>query len=144
MFEVFSEKDIQEVRDANRLIVSHDNEPYCVDDDVLKEIFYHVNSFSDVLSQRDKIVKKSTHVVAEISYNQPFCEGNRRTSFYVLKSFLGRNGFTIRFYSIKEKEEFADLLRRTAKEKFEGDPTIYSKVERYLERKIEPVKFDYL
>ena len=144
MFEIFSERDIQEVRDANKLIVSHDDEPYCVDEDVLRKIFRRVNSFNGIRSQRKRIVKKSTHIVAGISYNQPFCEGNRRTSFYVLKSFLGRNGFTIRFYSTKEKKEFADLLRRTAEEKFEDDPTIYSEIEQYLAQKIESVRFDYL
>ena len=52
--------------------------------------------------------------------------------------------FILRFYNSKQEDEFTDLLRRTAEEKFEDDPTIYSEVEQYLAQKIEPVKFDYL
>ena len=144
MFEIFSENDIQEVIDANKLIVSYDNEPHGVSLDVLDDIFKLVNSFNDVKPGRDRIVKKATHILAGISYNQPFKEGNRRTSYYVLKSFLGRNLFILRFYNSKQEDEFTDLLRRTAEEKFEDDPTIYSEVEQYLAQKIKPVKFDYL
>jgi hypothetical protein len=36
------------------------------------------------------------------------------------------------------------MLKRTAEEKFEDDPTIYSEVEEYLTRKVEDIKFDYL
>lgn len=144
MFEIFSESDIQEVIDMNKLIVSYDNEPHGVNYDELNEIFAQVNAFNDIANRRERIIKKTTYILAGISYRQPFIEGNRRTSFYLTKNFLGRNGFTIRFYNSQEQDEFADLLQRTAEVKFEDDPTIYSEVEEYLRRKIEDVKFDYL
>ncbi|MDH3204363.1 MAG: Fic family protein [Nitrosopumilus sp.] len=144
MFENFSPEDIQEVVEVNKLIVSHDDEPHEVSMKMLNEIFYYVNSFNDLSDQRERIIKKATYILAGISYNQPFMEGNRRTSYYLLKSFLGRNGFTLRFYNAMEKNLFSDLLRRTAEEKFEDDPSIYTEVEQYLNQKVEDVKFDYL
>lgn len=144
MFENFSEKDIEEVIDVNRLIVSHDNEPHGVNTNTLYEIFHFVNSFNDISDRRERIIKKSTYILAGISYEQPFIEGNRRTAFYILKSFLGRNGFTLRFYNSEEEDTFADILRRTAEVKFEKDTTIYTEVEQYLTLKVEDVKFDYL
>ncbi|MDH3779808.1 MAG: Fic family protein [Nitrosopumilus sp.] len=144
MFENYSSADIQEVIEVNKLVVSHDNEPQGVSMDTLNEIFYYVNSFNDIPDRRARIIKKATYILAGISYNQPFVEGNRRTSYYILKSFLGRNGFTLRFYNDMDKNLFADLLRRTAEEKFEDDPSIYTEVEHYLNQKVENVKFDYL
>lgn len=144
MFEYYSESDILEVVDVNKLIVSYDNEPHKAEMDVLNDIFSQVNSFNDIPDRRDRIIKKASFILAGISYEQPFAEGNRRTSYYVLKSFLGRNGFTLRPYSECDKETLADLLQRTAEEKFEDDPTIYTEIEQYLMLKVENVKFDYL
>ncbi|WP_420545846.1 Fic family protein [Nitrosopumilus sp.] len=112
--------------------------------ETLNAIFDKVNSFNDISDRRTRIIKKATHILAGISYNQPFIEGNRRTSHYLVKNFLGRNLYQLRFYNAKEEDQFADMLRRTAEEKFEDDPTIYSEVEEYLTRKVEDIKFDYL
>ena len=144
MLENFSEEDIQEVIEVNKLIVSHDNEPHGVTMDILNGIFNRVNSFNDIANRRERIIKKSTYILAGISYQQPFTEGNRRTSYYLLKSFLGRNGYILRPYNPEEKDTLADLLKRTAEQKFENDPTIYTEVEQYLTRKVEDAKFDYL
>ena len=144
MFEKFSDDDIQEVIEMNKLIVSYDSEPHGVNREELDEIFAKVNSFNDISDRRERIIKKTTYILAGISYMQPFHEGNRRTSFYLTKNFLGRNGFALRFYDSKQEDEFAELLARTAEQKFEDDQTIYSEVERYLMRKVENAKFDYL
>ena len=144
MFEIFGEKDIEEIIEVNKLICSYDDEPVGVNMETLNTIFDKVNSFSDISDRRTRIIKKATHILAGISYNQPFIEGNRRTSHYLVKNFLGRNLYQLRFYNAKEEDQFADMLRRTAEEKFEDDPTIYSEVEEYLTRKVEDIKFDYL
>ncbi len=144
MFENYSDLDLLEVIDVNKLIVSYENEPHKVELDVLKNIFSQVNSFNDISDRRTRIIKKASFILAGISYEQPFAEGNRRTSYYILKSFLGRNGFTLRPYSDYDKETLADLLHRTTENKFEYDPTIYTEVEQYLSIKVENVKFDYL
>ena len=144
MFEIFGQKDIEEIIEVNKLICSYDNEPFGVNMETLNSIFDKVNSFNDISDRRTRIIKKATYILAGISYNQPFIEGNRRTSHYLVKSFLGRNLYQLRFYNTKEEDQFADMLKRTAEEKFEDDPTIYSEVEEYLTRKVEDIKFDYL
>ena len=58
MFEIFSESDIQEVIDMNKLIVSYDNEPHGVNYDELNEIFAQVNAFNDIANRRERIIKK--------------------------------------------------------------------------------------
>lgn len=144
MFEVFEQKDIEEVIEVNKLICSYHNEPVGVDMEILNSIFEKVNAYNEISDRRMRIIKKATHILAGISYNQPFIEGNRRTSHYLVKNFLGRNLLQLRFYNSKEEDQFADILKRTAEEKFEDDPTIYSEVEKYLTCKVEDIKFDYL
>ena len=144
MFEIYEQKDIEEVIEVNKLICSYDNEPHGVNMETLNSIFDKVNSFNDISDRRTRIIKKATHVLAGISYNQPFTEGNRRTSHYLVKNFLGRNLYQLRFYNYKEEDHFADMLKRTAEEKFEGDATIYSEIEKYLTYKVEDITFDYL
>lgn len=144
MFEVFEQRDIEEIIEVNKLICSYDNNPIGVDREILDTIFDKVNSFNDIKNKRERIIRKTTYFVAGISHNQPFLDGNRRTSFYLLKNFLGRNGYTIRFYNEEEEDILADILQRTAEVKFEDDPTIYSEIEEYLTQKVEDMKFDYL
>jgi len=144
MFEKFEQSDIEEIIEVNKLICSYDNDPIGVIRETLYAIFDKANSFNDIKNRRERIIKKTTYIVAGIAYNQPFQDGNRRTSFYIMKNFLGRNGFTVRFYNREEKEKLADILQRTAEVKFEDDPTIYSEVEEYLTQKVEDMKFDYL
>ncbi len=144
MFEIFEQSDIEEIIEVNKLICSYDNDPIGVNRETLDAIFDKVNSFRGTGNRRERIIKKTTYIVAGISYNQPFLDGNRRTSFYLLKNFLGRNGFTITLYNEEEEDVLADILQRTAEVKFEDDPTIYSEVEEYLTQKVEDMKFDYL
>ena len=128
----------------NKHIVSYENEPHGVDVDILHEIFESVNLI-DEQDTKKRIIRKAAWFVAGITYEQPFKEGNRRTSYYLLKNFLGRNGYTIRFYDESEEDEFAELLENTtALHKQENDPRIYSDVEDYLTQKVENMKFDYL
>ncbi|MCA9828292.1 MAG: Fic family protein [Nitrosopumilus sp.] len=144
MFEIFEQRDIEEIIEVNKLISSYNNEPHEVKREILDAIFHKVNSFNDINNTRERIIKKSTYILAGISYLQPFKNCNRRTSYYLLKNFLGRNGFTLRLYNKKEKAKLADILQRTAEVKFEDDPTIYSEIEEYLTQKVEDWKFDYL
>ena len=144
MFENFEPRDIEEIIEMDKLICSYDNDPFGVDREILDAVFDKVNSFSDIENKRERIIKKTAYFVAGISYNQPFRDGNRRTSFYLMKNFLGRNGFTLRLYNKEEEDVLADILQRTAEVKFEDDKTIYSEVEEYLTQKVEDMKFDYL
>ena len=130
MFENFEQRDIEEIIEVNKLICSYDNDPIGVVRETLDGIFDKVNLFDDIENRRERIIKKTTFIVAGISHDQPFLDGNRRTSFYIMKNFLGRNGFTIRLYSKKEEDILANILQRTAEVKFEDDPTIYSEVSR--------------
>jgi len=100
LFEIFGQKDIEEVIEVNKLICSYHNEPVGVDMEILNSIFDKVNSYNEISDRRARIIKKATHILAGISYNQPFIEGNRRTSHYLVKNFLGR-------YLTEQEYEFA-------------------------------------
>lgn len=111
MFEIFGQKDIEEVIEVNKLICSYDNEPVGVNMEILNSIFDKSNSFNDMPDRKTRIIKKATHIIVGISYNQPFVEGNRRTSHYLVKNFLRRNLFQLRFYNAKEEDQFANVLK---------------------------------
>jgi hypothetical protein len=67
LFEIFGQKDIEEVIEVNKLICSYDNEPVGVNMETLNSIFDKVNSFNDISDRRIRIIKKATYILAGIS-----------------------------------------------------------------------------
>ncbi len=135
MSESFSNDEIEEIILDNKDLVEEREEPFGVDREKLKSVFSRLDSFNNVENKRDRIVRKASHILAEITWNQPFRDGNKEIALSVTKLFLRKNGLDFSLASHDEKREIFDLLIRTVF-KFEGDPSIVSELEDYLSRKI--------
>ncbi len=136
MSENFSKELINSIILGNKHIVNHRNESFGVNDERIEWVFSKANSFNDIKDQRTRIIKKSTAVLGGISWQQPFNNGNKTIAIIVTKYFLQKNGFDLRLSTDQEEDELIDLLIRTMY-KFEDDPTIFSEIEEYLNRKVE-------
>ncbi len=136
MSENFSNELISNIILGNKHIVNHRNESFGVNDERIEWVFSKANSFNDIKDQRTRIIKKATAVLGGISWQQPFNNGNKTIAIIVTKYFLQKNGFNLRLSTDQEEDELIDLLVRTMY-KFEDDPTIFSEIEEYLNRKVE-------
>ncbi|MGI0063012.1 MAG: Fic family protein [Nitrosotalea sp.] len=136
MSEDFSGELINNIILGNKHLVNHRNESFGVNDERIKWVFSKANSFNDIKDQRTRIIKKATAVLGGISWQQPFNNGNKTMAIIVAKYFLQKNGFDLRLSTDQEEDELIDLLVKTMY-KFEDDPTIFSEIEEYLNRKVE-------
>lgn len=136
MSENFSKELINRIILVNKRIVDHRQESFGVDYERIEEVFSKANSFNDITDQRTRIIKKAVAVLGGISWQQPFNNGNKTMAIIVTRYFLQKNGFDLKLSTDQEEDELIDLLVRTVY-KFEDDPTIFSEIEEYLNRKVE-------
>ncbi|HEU5220555.1 MAG TPA: Fic family protein [Candidatus Nitrosotalea sp.] len=135
MSENFSDELIKNIVHGNEHLVNHRKESFGVNYERIEWVFSKANSFNDVKDKRTRIIKKTTAVLAGISWQQPFNNGNKTIALIVSKYFLRKNGFDLRISTEREEDELIDLLTKTMY-KYEDDLTIFSEVEEYLDRKV--------
>lgn len=135
MSETFSDIQIEAIIRDNKRLVEQRDEPFCVVKDRLENVFSKVNSYNDMQNKRERIIRKASYILGGITYQQPFCEGNRETALTHTILFLRNNGFDLPLDTKEDKHEIYDLLGRTVF-KDELDQTIITEVEQYLTRKV--------
>lgn len=135
LLENFSHELLKNVIRANHHIVNHRKEKFgCVLERLL-DVFNNVNSFNDISDRRERIIRKTAHILGGLAWAQPFSNGNKRTALTTSIYFLRKNGFDLPITNKGEEKELFDLLEKTVF-KSEGDETIISEVEDYLLRKV--------
>ena len=135
LLEIFSEELLKNVIRANHHIVNHRKEKFgCVLERLLN-VFNKVNSFNDIVDRKERIIKKTAHILGGLTWSQPFSNGNKRTALTISIYFLRKNGFDLPIMSKGEEKELFDLLEKTIF-KDESDETIISEVEDYLSKKV--------
>ena len=113
MSENFSDELIKDIIRGNEHIVGHRKESFGVNAERIEWVFSKVNSFNDVKDKRTRIIKKATAVLAGITWQQPFNNGNKTTAVIVTKYFLRKHGFDLRLSTETEEDELIDLLTKT-------------------------------
>lgn len=132
MSEYFSDAEIDEIIQYNKKIVGEEDDSFEVDLNILSSIFDKVNNwYEKEVDKKTRIIKKTTRILAGITFNQPFYEGNKRTATIIALMFLNRNGFDIPLTHTNQKRKLYDLLMLTML-KSRTDPTVYTEVEKYL------------
>ncbi len=131
MSEEFTDVDIEEIIQENKDLVEGRGEPFGVNKEKLLEVFSRLNSFNDITNKRNRTIKKSSHILAMLAWQQPFSEGNKEIALSVAKLFLRRNGLDLPIRTLEDEKELFDLLVKTVF-KFDGDPTIIDEIEKYL------------
>lgn len=135
MSENFSDIQIEAIIRDNKRLVEQRGEPFCIVKDRLDKIFSNVNSHNDMQNKRERMIRKAAFLLGGITYQQPFCDGNRETALAHTILFLNDNGFDLSLDKQEDKQEVFDLLNRTIF-KDELDPTIITEVEQYLTRRV--------
>ncbi len=139
MTEIFSDKSIEYVIELNEIICEQRPEPSGIDDmETFYEIFRKANGFSSESDPKTRIIKKSATLLSGIVWGQPFKNGNKATATATTKYFLRKNGYYLLWENDAEESCYYDLVDKTSL-KFEGDPTIYSDIEKYLSDKIRNI-----
>ena len=112
MLEIFSEELLKNVIRANHHIVNHRKEKFgCVLERLLN-VFNKVNSFNDIVDRKERIIKKTAHILGGLTWSQPFSNGNKRTALTISIYFLRKNGFDLPIMSKGEEKELFDLLEK--------------------------------
>lgn len=120
---------------ANHHIVNHRKEKFgCVLERLLN-VFNKVNSFNDIVDRKERIIKKTAHILGGLTWSQHFSNDNKRTALTISIYFLRKNGFDLPIMNKGEEKELFDLLEKTIF-KDESDETIISEVEDYLSKKV--------
>jgi prophage maintenance system killer protein len=135
MSEGFSPEEVEDMISENKMTVDARRELFGVDREILSYVINNVNSFNDITDKRSRIVKKASHLLSGMSYDQPFKEGNRETGLSWTLLFLRRNGFNLPLQTKTEENDIQELMKNTGF-KMEGDTTIISEIEAYLDSRI--------
>ncbi len=119
MIEIFNSDLLKNVIRVNYHIVKHRGEKFgCVIERLL-DVFDNVNSFNDIADRRERIIRKSAHILGGLAWTQPFSNGNKRTALSVTIYFLRKNGYDIpiknkkkkRNYLISKKRQYSNLKK---------------------------------
>lgn len=136
MSEYFNDDEIDQIIQYNKNIVESRGDIFEVEKELLFRVFWKVNNiYEQEIDRKTRIIKKTAKILAGITFNQPFHDGNKETAILVAIMFLNRTGFDISLTNKKEKRTLYNLLIKTV-EKFPDDPTIYQEIEEYLQQEI--------
>lgn len=126
---------IDEVVKFNEKLVKGRGENFSVNKERIAKFVEKVHSADSIKNKKERVTKKASAILAGISWEQPFSDGNKETSLALARSFLDKNGYKLEINSKKEEKELYNLLVKTVY-KYEDDPTIYNEVEKYISTKI--------
>jgi len=131
------ELDSENVIDANKQICQQSNEEFGLDHpEKLDEIISNIQRIDRIEDEKEKVIRKISILIVGLSYDQPFKNGNKRTSLAISILLLRLSNFDIPFYAKKQKKEVFDLLEGLMY-KFEDDiPMLTDEVEDFFRTRI--------
>jgi prophage maintenance system killer protein len=84
----------QDIIDTNQKVIALKLDPldeFCVRHDVLGDVFDMFDKLK-VSDDLQGLLKKGAHLMAYITWAQPFCAGNKRTAILITANFFHHNG----------------------------------------------------
>jgi prophage maintenance system killer protein len=142
MPEFVSYDEIPEIIRINRKIVRDRNESFGVEEKKIYDIINSVNVPLDqsIFHHRERIVKRASIMLARITWEQPFNNGNKATALYFTIQFLKKNKFDLLISGNPTiQNQIFHLLEDTAL-KFEGE-NIIDNVFKFLNENVIDFKF---
>ncbi|BDQ31210.1 hypothetical protein NZNM25_02110 [Nitrosopumilus zosterae] len=93
-YEIFSPDAIKNISLINKHVVEKRPESFGVDDpSIITKIFERVNQYFHIPDKKIRVIKRASHLLAGIVFEQPFKNGNKSTAFIVTQHYLKINGF---------------------------------------------------
>jgi len=132
--ETFTDDEINELIEDNKQLVAMRGDSFGVNRSELSNIFTEINNFDEITNFKDRIIKKTAWILGGISFHQPFNDGNKEMAVSLAIYFLRENDMDLPISNKDSQKELYDLLVKTIF-KFEGDPTIISEIENYLQQR---------
>ncbi len=129
--ETLDSNDIELIISFNKQKVEERGEEFEVDKKLLSKIFVKMNSYNHIRDRRERIVRKASHILAGITFHQPFGEGNKETALALTVLYLNRNGFDLALEDKQIMDEIYDILTKTIREY-----SIFGEVELYLLKRV--------
>jgi len=118
---------------VNRQFCEQSNEQYGLDHpDILQQILDEFNGYNKLNDDKEKAIQKACCLMVGLVFDQPFKNGNKRTSVSISLLIMRIHNYDIDGYRNEEKQKkFYNLLDKTMM-KMEGDNTIKIELEEYL------------
>ena len=131
------ELDKENIIDANKQICKQSNEIFGLDHpEKLDEIISNIRTINRIEDEKERIIRKISILIVGLSYDQPFKNGNKRTSLVISILLLRLAHFDIPFHTKEQKKEVFDLLEDLMY-KFEDDiPKLTDEVEEFFRTRI--------
>jgi len=125
---------------VNKQFCDQLNEPYGLDHpDILQKIIDEFNGYDSISDDKEKAIQKVCCLLVGLVFEQPFKNGNKRTSVSISLLIMRIHHHDIRGYKNEiTQEEFYQLLYNTMM-KMEGDQTIKSELEEYLRENLTKI-----
>lgn len=137
-YEIFSPDAIKNISLINKHVVEKRPESFGVDDpSIITEIFERVNQYFHIPNKKIRVIKRASHLLAGIVFEQPFKNGNKSTAFIVTQHYLKINGFV---FSVNvSDDELVQLLESVSPLFLNEDQydIAFSTVEEFLTRIID-------
>lgn len=121
----------------NKQFCNQLDEPYGLDcPKTLQQILNEFNEYNKLKDEKEKAIQKACCLLVGLVFEQPFKNGNKRTSVAISLLMMRIHHYNIKEYEQEEKQEqFYNLLNKTMM-KMEGDQSIRSELEQYLRKNI--------
>lgn len=125
------------VIETNKQICHQSKEIYGLDyPEKLDEIIVNIQNMDKIEDAKEQIIRKVSLLLAGLSYDQPFKNGNKRTSLSLTILLLRINHFDLP-YDTKDKQREIFKLLESMMYKFEDDiPEIVTEIEDFLRERI--------
>lgn len=125
------------VIEANKQICHQSKEIYDLDyPEKLDEIIVNIQNIDKIEDAKEQIIRKVSLLLVGLSYDQPFKNGNKRTSLSLTILLLRINHFDLP-YDTKDKQREIFKLLESMMYKFEDDVTgIVTEIEDFLRERI--------
>lgn len=125
---------------VNRQFCKQLDEPYGLDyPEILQKIVDEINSYNKLEDDKEKAIQKAACLLIGLVFDQPFKNGNKRTSLAISLLLMRIHHHDIEEYGNKEKQKILYELLENTMMKMEGDKTIKTDIEKFLRENITKI-----
>jgi hypothetical protein len=101
---------VEDIISWNKKETNERRESFGVKLEVLDDIIDKVNLLSDILDDKERVLRQISTLMGLIVFEQPFNNGNKATAISLAIQFLRANGYELDLESEKDQDELLQML----------------------------------